>query len=444
MQRSLLLSASLALLLSACNYLPDWAGGEEAPRPRLEGERIAVLGLENTIKPDPSLEGAALSLPAATPRASWPQAGGGSSGMSGHIAYGGGFSTASDARAGEGNKWEQVLIPAPVASTDAVFAMDADNIISAHSLANLDKVIWVSQEMESKNDDPVPGGGLALDNGKLYVTTGSGNVAVLDPATGKALWKKNVGEPLRSAPRVEGERLFVITVDNQLLALSADKGDVIWNDRGINESAGYLSAVTPVVSANLVVGPYSSGEIHALSADNGKQIWQDSLSITRRNTATAVFAGIGADLVVADGRVYASSNSGLLVADDAVTGNRIWDQELTAQSTPWVAGDLMFTLTAQNQLVALTTRDGRVKWVRELPRYENETKKKDPITWSGPLLIQNPLIVAGAHGQMLLVSPMDGTVKANYIIPDGVYTTPIVAGDRIILITKSAKLVALH
>ena len=58
----------------------------------------------------------------------------------------------------------------------------------------------------------------------------------------------------------------------------------------------------------------------------------------------------------------------------------------------------------------LSRDDGRVAWVTDLPRWENPEKQKDPITWWGPLLAGDRLVVAGTNQQALSVSPYTGEI----------------------------------
>ena len=89
-----------------------------------------------------------------------------------------------------------------------VFAMDAVGYITAHDAADISNIRWTSKGVSEKNEPQIIGGGLAFDDGKLYVVSGRGIVAAFDAATGNELWRKFLDVPLRSAPRVSGGKLF--------------------------------------------------------------------------------------------------------------------------------------------------------------------------------------------------------------------------------------------
>ena len=72
---------------------------------------------------------------------------------------------------------------------------------------------------------------------------------------------------------------------------------------------------------------------------------------------------------------------------------------------PWVAGDYVYILSTTGDLLCMTRRDGRIRWVQTLPRFEDPEKEKTPITWTGPVLAGDRLILVGSSGDALAISP---------------------------------------
>ena len=113
-------------------------------------------------------------------------------------------------------------------------------------------------------------------------------------------------------------------------------------------------------SDEIVVVGYSSGEVFGLRPENGRVIWSDSLATTRSVNAVAGLADIRGRPVVDRGRAYAISHSGRMAAIDLRTGERAWDQPIGSSHGPWVCGDYIFVLAADNQagLPASGRREG--------------------------------------------------------------------------------------
>jgi len=135
------------------------------------------------------------------------------------------------------------------------------------------------------------GGGVAYWNDRLYVSTGYAQVLALDP-DGRVIWKSSVAGPVRSGPTVSDGRVFVVTVDNELVVLAADDGRRLWNHNAIPETASLLGSASPAVEGEVVVAAYSSGELYALTVETGRPLWSDNFSNTRSVNAVSSMADI--------------------------------------------------------------------------------------------------------------------------------------------------------
>jgi outer membrane protein assembly factor BamB len=276
----------------------------------------------------------------------------------------------------------------------------------------------------------------------LFAASGFAEVVALEAKTGKEVWRRKVSGPVRGAPVAGNGRVFVVTLDNVTHALSAEDGRVLWTHTGTAEAAGLLGGTSPALSEDMLVVAYSSGELFGLRASTGRQIWADFLSLPRRTSAVSDLNDIRASPVIAGGRVYAIGNAGRMVSIVLSSGIRVWDQRISGTQTPWVAGDVLFAVTTDNDLVCLSARDGRVRWVRALPRWENEQRKRDPITWAGPVLAGDRLILSGSNEIALSVSPYTGDVLGEIELPDGILIVPAVANRTLYFLTDDGDLIA--
>ena len=86
--------------------------------------------------------------------------------------------------------------------------------------------------------------------------------------------------------------------------------------------------------------------------------------------------------MIDNGRVYAIGQGGRMVAIELITGQRVWEINVAGISTPWVAGDWVFVVTDQAQLLAVSRAIGRIRWMTQLPRYRDAEDKKGGSTGS--------------------------------------------------------------
>jgi len=431
----------LAFGISACE-LPDWFGSVEDPP--LPGKRISVLALEKDIIPDPELENFKVELPRPYLNTSWPQAGGYPDHAMHHLAVRETLKVVWEAEIGEGSSDEGRILTTPIVADGRVFTVDALSEISAFD-ATTGKALWsIDPRLENDEQDGF-GGGLAYAYGRLFATTGFGHVVALNPIDGSVYWRSDIGLPIRAAPVVVGSRVFVISYNNQLWTLSAKNGEVLWSNAGIVESAGLLGAAVPAVDNDIIIVPYSSGELFALRVENGRTVWSDSLGAQRSGIGSlATLNDINGSPVIDRGIVYAIGHGGRLLAIELRSGNRIWEQDLAGLNTPWIAGQYLFIVTVDGDVVCLTSRTGQVRWVQSLPRFEDSKDRESPIFWNGPILISDRLVVLGSNGDALAISPYSGEFLGKIGLPHGVRVTPIVANGTLFVLTDDGILVALR
>lgn len=410
---------------------------------RIPGERISVLSLERDLEPDQRIADLQVRLPRPVATESWPMSGGNANHALHHVAIPASITQAWRTNIGEGSDSTKRLLATPIVVDGKVFTMDVESQITAVSAAN-GEILWSQGLDVPGEDDAAFGGGIAYDNGRLFVSTGFAEVVSLSADTGKEIWRVRLSGPMRAAPTVSGNRVFVITIDNQTFALNADTGERSWTHSGFAEVAGLLGGASPAVSDGAVLIPYSSGEIFALRAENGRLLWSDNLSSSQRLDAISTLPDVRGLPVIDQGLAFAISHSGRMVSIDIRSGTRAWEQSIGGVNMPWVSGQFIFVLTNENQLVCLTLRGGRIRWVRNLPQFEESDSRDDPIKWSGPILAGDRLIITGSHGEAWSVSPYTGEVLGRQALPGPMFLPPVAAGGTVYFLTDDGDLVAMR
>lgn len=436
MRRGLMVAVA-CLGLTGCGK-GGWFGDNDAPP--LPGKRIAVLDSGLTLKPDSRTAQTDIRLPAPQPNRDWPQAGGYPSHAMHHVDLGTGLQRAWSASIGAGRDMRTRLLTQPVVADGRIYTLDADSRISATAAAN-GAALW-RVDLTPDDDSGGIGGGLAYDDGRVYASTGYGEVIALQADSGAILWRKRVSAPVRGAPTARAGRVIAVSVDNQTHALAAEDGRTLWTHQGVSELASMLGGSSPAVDGNTVVVPYTTGELFALRIENGVALWSDSLAGVRRTQAMAVLSDIHGLPVVDHGRVYAAGNSQQMAAIDLRSGRRVWERQIGSHQTPWIAGDFLFVVTSDNDLIAVEAKTGSIKWVAPLQRWVDEEDRAEPVVWSGPLLASDRLIIASSHGWALSVSPYTGEVLGREKMPDAVTVAPVAADGTLYFLTDDGSLVA--
>jgi len=429
-----------ATLMAGCSTV----GGifKKEKKLTVPGQRVAVLVNEAEIDIDPDTAALPMNLPAAEANAAWAQSGGNARKSVGHVALGQSLGVAWTASIGEGSGKYGRLGGGPVVAEGKVFTIDTLGVVRAFDAANGHE-LWSARFGEvGDNKASLYGGGVAYDDGKVYATNGLGYVAALSAANGGAVWTVRPGGPLRGEPSVADGSVYVMSQDNQIYSLKASDGSTNWSSAAALEIAGVFGAAAPSIGQGTVVAGFSSGELNAYRYENGRQVWQDALARTSITTSVASLSDIDADAVIDGGAVYAVGQGGRMVALDLFSGQRIWEMNFGGIATPWVAGDWLFAVNDKAQLVAVSRASGKIRWINQLPRWEHMKAKSGLITYVGPVLAGDRLVLAGSNGALINVNPMDGSFQSQVDIKDGVSFQPVVANSTLYILTDSGRLVA--
>lgn len=427
------------LALGGCGLWDSWFGTHKTP---LAGKREPVLTGQGGLTPDEGVP--KVVLPPATSNAGWPQMGGNPAHLMGHLTAGDALAEVWTAGIGEGGGYRRVILAQPVIADGAVYVMDSDATVTALDLANGGRR-WRFDTRKEDDDSTNIGGGLAWDQGTVYAVNGLADLVALDAANGTVRWRASLGASARSAPTVAEGRVFLTTIQDRLLAFAADDGRRLWSYQASNATTGMLGSPAPAYSTGLVIGGFASGELATLRVETGNVVWTDTLASRGGSATPANVSSIRGLPVVVQGRVFAISLGGLLIGLDLPTGRRLWDRQVSGLDSPWSAGDWLFVVSSGQRMAAINQADGRVAWSTELPRWENPEKQKDPITWFGPALAGDRLVVAGTSEEALAVSPYTGAILGRQKLSGAAAPVgPVVAANTVFIVSDDGRLLALR
>lgn len=429
----------LPLAVTGCSWFDDWFGDKKTPLP---GTRLDVLAARRGLTID-NPTGRPVTLPPAVANADWLQAGGVASHEMGNPAARDTLEQVWTAPIGDGGGYRKKVTARPVVSNGRVYAMDSSAVVSAHD-AKSGAEVWRFATQAEDDDSTNVGGGIALDGSILYAATGLADVLAIDAATGKQHWRKSIPTAARSAPTIAEGKLFIPTIDDQLLALSAADGSRVWSHQAATAETTVLGLPAPAYADGLVVAGFGSGELVCLRAASGAVTWTDSLASLRGRTSLIDLSAIRGMPVIIEGRVYAIGLGGLMVSIDLRSGRRLWERDIGSGESPWAAGDWLFVVTSDLEAVAINRQDGTIAWATQMPRWENEAKQEDPIHWVGPVLAGGRLVLASSNKQLASVNPLNGKIMATQALAGPAAVAPVVAGGTVFVVTDDGALLALR
>lgn len=406
--------------------------------PAAEGARVADPSRpENRTVP--------VALGNVVANADWTHRGGSATRSMPHLALGPAPQRLWAASIGTGSNRRARLTVAPVVAGGTVFAMDARNRLTALSAASGGAVWSFDVTPQGESPDAASGGGLAVGDGRLFVTTGFGELIAMNPANGAVIWRQRFDGPVSGAPAVIGGTVYVAGRDATGWAVNAADGKLKWVQSGVRQSAGLLGGIAPAVTDRLVVMPTSSGQVTALDRAKGEPVWQGAVAGQRAGRAAAFVADLTGDPVAAGGRIYVGSAAGRTAAFRADTGEALWEAREGAMGPVWPVGNAVYLVSDDGRLVRLDAATGETVWATPLGHFTNDRVRRQLSATAhyGPVLAGGRLVVVSSDGLVRFIAPDSGAMLGVIELPGGgAAAAPAVAGGTLFVVTTGGQVQA--
>lgn len=218
----------------------------------------------------------------------------------------------------------------------------------------------------------------------------------------KPLWTFRCEDEIRTKPAGAKGIIFVSAYDNNLYAVTADKGEFLWKF----PTGGGIGA-SPIVNEDAVLIGSSDHSIYSLQLRKGRLNWQFKAEGPIYSTPAVRFdhAFFGAD----DGFFYVVN---------AMRGQLFWKTNVYSpvRSTPYVSDELVYFGTESGQIVSLELTAGKTKW---------QTKAQRSVT-SSPKVADDILYVGSLDGMVYAMDASSGWPIWRFRTNGPVLSTPVI------------------
>jgi outer membrane protein assembly factor BamB len=229
------------------------------------------------------------------------------------------------------------------------------------------------------------------DGGRAESATGY--ICAFEKASGKVRWKHQVKFGVSADLVRSGDRLYVVTMSDELLCLELATGKVVWSFAGAAPRDDQLSGRAPVAAGNQIIFATLSGQIHSFDAGTGKSVWMHESGSPV--SGAPVIRGNDLYFATLNGRAHRlNAKTGALTASFQLEG---------IAGTPVIVGDSLLILHGKDaQDLWLTSLDlnlNRIKW-----QQKNNWCSLRPHPWRDAALIGN------TRGEIVAVNLSDGAI----------------------------------
>ncbi len=393
-------------------------GCESNPKP-LVGNKISIFNKEQTEKK----ENKKIILEKPYINKLWSSNGGNNQNNMGHIAGHKSFKKLFSNDIGTVSSKKQILYT-PVANEKMVFTISGNLRLTATDITT-GKTIWYQK---FSNNDLIKFGALNLNGNDLYLITNNAQLVKLNATTGEIIYSKYFNTNLKSGLTLCDNKLFFTNDNNELFAIDSETGNKAYVHKTMEEGSSFIRGSTSACQNDKLITTFSNGEVHMIMTETSTPIWLDSAY--RINTSNINnISDIIANPVVNENIVITKSYNDITKAFNIDDGKPLWATKNGGKTTPIISNDTMFDIDNNKIVFASNALTGSKIWETKI-----DITKGD--IFFDPLLINNQLIIPVSNGNLIKINPYNGNIIKTESLTSQIDVAPIVIEDKLIIISN--------
>jgi len=269
-------------------------------------------------------------------------------------------------------------------------------------------------------DRPISGGP-AVGDGLVVVGTNKGEVFALDAATGERRWQAGVSSEVLAPPAVGSGVVAVRTLDGRLFGLDARTGKRRWIYDSPVPVLSLRGTGEPVIAGELVLNGFDGGRLVALLAADGRVEWEQQVAVPRGRSELERMVDMDSRPVVVDDAVYVTAFQGRVAALDLLSGDVLWDRDLSSYAGVAVDAAAVYVSDAEGFVWALDRFSGNSLW-RQADLEQRRV--------TAPVRLGDYVVVGDEEGMLHWLSVEDGRFVARTRVDGaGISSTPATGRD---------------
>ena len=276
--------------------------------------------------------------------------------------------------------------------------------------------------------------GVGTDGNMIVVGGDKGKLLAFD-MDGKKLWDTQLSSELLSAPVVAQGIVVARSLDNRIVGLDASNGQTKWTTQRTSPPLTLRTAPGMIANGTDVLVAQPAGKLSALILATGAPRWDLEVGVSRGATELERVTDIGGAPVLFEKDVCAVSYQGRVGCFDAATGTQRWTRDLSSSVGVAVDQLYVFAPDVNGALFAYNRDTGANAW------------KNDKLAFrrlSTPVSYGRAVAVGDYEGYVHFLSREDGSFLAR-AATDGsqIIGTPVVAGSHLIFQTQNGTVAAI-
>lgn len=315
----------------------------------------------------------------------------------------------------------------PFIQENQIFVASKSGLVTALELAHGHK-LW------QKNIKQIITSGPTVQEGIAVIVTREPEAIALAADSGKVLWRSKLPNQVLAPPAIGKEHVIFKTVDGQVLALALQTGELLWSYEHGSPMLILRPSSAPQIKDNKVVVGFSDGKLAVLNLRNGSLLWERNIAFPQGVTAADQLIDIAADPILSCDVVYVVTYQGQLAAVSLSSGRVLWQRNFSSYSGLTV-GSSLFITDAEGRVSSINRSTGELLWQQRALLHRGLT---------APALYGNSLIIGDKEGYIHWLAQSDGRLLARDLVHDNasIIANPVVDYPLICILTREGGLSA--
>ncbi|BAH82940.1 outer membrane protein assembly factor BamB [Candidatus Ishikawella capsulata] len=274
--------------------------------------------------------------------------------------------------------------------------------------------------------------GIAVNGNYIYVGTEKNQLYALNANDGSVLWKTTLMGEAMSFPVISNGLVFIHTANGILQAINQNTGNVLWNIH-LEEDPVLLSmkgeCAVAIKSDKLIIGS-DNGSVKAFYINTGKLLWQYNITIQVNGKPVSRLRDVDSTPIIIGNIVYCVAYNGHLTALNLETGAVIWQQDIGSIRDVAVNNECIYVVDQNDIIWSIIQDNGQIKWSQKFLHH-----------LTSPIIYKKFLVVADDRGYLFFLNIANGSIiYQQHINNYGFISNLLVAKDNLILQSKDEKI----
>ena len=331
----------------------------------------------------------------------------------------------------------KVMVSPLVINDNIIFADDTGTIFSINQRG---KVNWKKNIYKKVYKKIYKNLSLSIYKAKIYIADNIGFIYAINLESGKLIWIKNHGIPLKSNIKVFDNKILIINQDNRLLCLDIENGSKIWDVRSIQsfiKSQNFLGLA--VSKEGDLVTLNSSGDLLKIKANNGQVYWSINTTGSMAALDTEFFKS--SEIVISGNDIIFSALSSIF-SFNLYNGYLNWKEDIGSKNTPIIDGNNIFLISDDGYFINIDRNSGKIIWSTNILKILKKRKQITQVT--GFIMGSGKIYATTLNGYLIVCSAVSGNIEYFKKIGDQIAAAPIINDGSLYVLTENSRILGFN